>query len=85
LIRTDAQTLVRAFNAGGLDALTPRQELDLPLWALYYGLRSSFDWVQVRWVRRNRLLPVHRLVYEHIQALKEKAEPPAVRPLQHSV
>ena len=85
LVRTDAQTLVRVFNAGGLDSLTPRQELDLPLWALYYGLRSSFDWVQVRWVRRNRLMPVHRLVYEHVQTLKGKAEPPAVRPLQPSL
>ncbi|WP_267993890.1 hypothetical protein, partial [Acinetobacter pittii] len=78
--RTDAHTPLRVFNAGGPDALTPPQALDLPLWALYYGLRSSFDWVQVRWVRRNRLMPVHRLVYEHVQTLKGKAEAP--RPLQ---
>lgn len=69
LLRTDAQSLVRALNSDGLYALSPRQELDLPLWALYYGFKGHFEWVKVRWVRRERLRPIHELAYGYIQTL----------------
>jgi ribonuclease HI len=76
LIRTDAQTLVRALNADGISALTPRQELDLPLWALYYGFRGGFEWVRVRWVARSRLGPIHYLAYEYMRALQKEVTSP---------
>lgn len=70
LLRTDAQSLVRALNSDGLYALSPRQELDLPLWALYYGFKGGFEWVRVRWVRRARLQPIHALAYGYVHALR---------------
>lgn len=78
LVRTDAQTLVRALSADGIYALTPRQELDLPLWALYYGLKGGFEWIRVRWVPRSRLWPIHQLAYNHIRALQQDITSPVV-------